>query len=62
MKLYVDESDTIRGRVIELMVDNVDYSGYDRAEQYEKRISRRHISESGRFFRDIYFQIIVDKG
>ena len=26
MKLYVDESDTIRGRVIELMVDNVDYS------------------------------------
>lgn len=26
MKLYADESDTIRGRVIELMVDNVDYS------------------------------------
>ncbi|MCI5639567.1 MAG: hypothetical protein MR316_01105 [Lachnospiraceae bacterium] len=26
MKLYVDQSDVIRGRVIDLMVDNVDYS------------------------------------
>ena len=50
MKLYVDESDTIRGRVIELMVDNVDYSvtivRNDTKKEYREDISLKAADSS----------------
>ncbi len=50
MKLYVDESDTIRGRVIDLVVDNVDYSvtivRNDTKKEYREDISLKAADSS----------------